>query len=91
MMVRVPTSSAVDCGFESRSVPSKDYDICIFCLFAIYSILRSKSKDWLVRNQDIESEWDYMSTHGLFSRPNDWDTNDLNESCRGFVIVNMHL
>jgi hypothetical protein len=29
--------------------------------------LRSKSKDWLVRNQDNGSEWSDVSTRGLVS------------------------
>jgi hypothetical protein len=30
-----------------------------------FATLSSKSKDWLVRNQDNISEWDGMSAHGL--------------------------
>ena len=46
-MVSVLASSEVDRGFEPRSSQIKDYNIGI-CI----SALRSKSKDWLVRNPD---------------------------------------
>ena len=35
------------------------------CFFAKHAALRSKSKDWLARNQDTVSEWSDMSTRVL--------------------------
>jgi hypothetical protein len=43
------------------SCQSKDYEICICCFSAKNSVLRSKSKDWLARNQDNVPKWDNMS------------------------------
>jgi hypothetical protein len=65
VMVSLLASSGVDCGFEPRSVQTKDYKIGICCFSAEDAPLRSKSKDWLIRNQDNVSEWNHMSTRGL--------------------------
>ena len=62
-MVSVLASSAVDCGFKSRSIPTKDYEIGICCFSAKHAALGRKSKDWLARNQDNVSEWGDMSIH----------------------------
>ena len=64
-MVGVFASSAVDRGFEPRSVQTKDYKIGICCFFAKHAALRRNNKDWLARNQDNVSEWSGMSTRGL--------------------------
>ena len=64
-MVSVLVSSAVDRGFEPRSGQTKDYKIGICCLSAKHAALRSKSKDWLVRNQYNVSGWSDMSIRGL--------------------------
>ena len=41
-------SSAVDCGFEPRSVQNKDYEIGICCFFTKHAALMRESKDlWL--------------------------------------------
>ena len=64
-MVSVLASSAVDRGFGPRSDHTKDYEIDICCFSAKYAALRSKSKDWLDRNQNNVSEWNDMSTHKL--------------------------
>ena len=56
VMVSVLTSSAVDVG------QTKDFKIGICCLSAKHTALRSKSKDWLARNQNNVSEWSDMST-----------------------------
>jgi hypothetical protein len=56
--------SAVDRGFESRSGQTKDYKIDICCFSAKHAALWRKSKDWLVRNQNV-SEWSEISTRGL--------------------------
>jgi hypothetical protein len=34
----------------------------------VHAALRSKSKDWLVLNQDNVSEWSDMSTRGMLFR-----------------------
>jgi hypothetical protein len=64
-MVSVLASSAVDRGFEARSVQIKDHKIGMCCISAKHTAVRRKSKDWLARNQDNVSEWSDMSTHGL--------------------------
>ena len=64
-MVSVLVSITVDRGFESRSGPTKDYNIGIYCFSAKHASLIRKSKDWLARNQDNVSEWSDMSTRGL--------------------------
>ena len=51
-MVIVLSSSAVECGFEHRSGQTKDYNIGICCFSAKNATLKTKSKDWLARNQD---------------------------------------
>ena len=61
VMISVLASSAVDRGFGS----SKDYEIGICCFSATHTALRSKNKDWLVRNQNNVSEWREMSIRGL--------------------------
>jgi hypothetical protein len=62
VMVSVLASSAVDRGFEPQSVQTKDYTIGICCFSAKNAALRSKSKDWLARNQNNVSEWSDIST-----------------------------
>ena len=61
-MVSVLASSAVDRGFKPRSGQTKDYKIGICCFSAKHAAFRSKSKDWLARNQDNVSEWSNMSS-----------------------------
>ena len=65
VMVSVLASSSVDCGFDPRSGQTKDYKIGICCFFARHAALRSKSKDWLARNQNNVSEWSDMSNRRL--------------------------
>ena len=66
VMVSMLTSSAEDHGFQPRSGQTKDYKIGIICCFsAKHAALRSKSKDWLARNQNNVSEWGDMSIRGL--------------------------
>ena len=67
VMVSVLASSVVDCGFESRSGQTKDYNIGICCFSAKHSVFRRKSKDWLAQNQNIVSEWSDMSTRSVVS------------------------
>ena len=65
VMDSVLASNAVDRGFEPLSGQNKDYKIGICCFSAKPAALRSKSKDWLARNQNNVSEWSDMSTRGL--------------------------
>jgi len=46
-------------------VQTKDYKIGICCFSAKNAALRSKSKDWLARNQNNVSEWIDISTGRL--------------------------
>jgi hypothetical protein len=64
-MVSVLASSVVDHGFEPQSGQTKDYTIGMCCFSAKYAALRSKSKDWLARNQNNVSEWGDMSIRRL--------------------------
>ena len=64
-MVSVLALSAVDRGFEPRSVQTKDYKIGMCCFSAKHAALRRESKDWLARNQNNVSEWSDVSTRGL--------------------------
>ena len=64
-MVSVLASSTVDRGFALRSDQNKGYKIGICCFSAKHAALWSKSKDWLVGNQDNVSEWGDMSICGL--------------------------
>ena len=52
VIVSVFTSSVVDRGFKPWLGHTKDYKIDICCFSAKYAALRSKSKDWLARNQN---------------------------------------
>ena len=61
-MVSVLASSAVCRGFEPWLGQTKDYKIGICCFSTKHAALRSKSKDWLARNQNNVSEWSDMST-----------------------------
>jgi hypothetical protein len=65
-MLSVLASSAVYHGLEPRSGQTKDYKIGICCFSAKHAALRSKSKDWLARNQNDVSEWSDMSIRGLW-------------------------
>ena len=51
VMVSVLAARAVDGGFERRSGQTKDYTIGMCCFSAKHAPLKSKSKDWLARNQ----------------------------------------
>ena len=64
-MVSVLATSAVDRGFEPRPGKTKYYKIGFFCFSAKHAAIRSKSKYWLARNQNIVSEWSDMSIRGL--------------------------
>ena len=65
-MASLLVSSVEDLVFERPpSDQTKDYEIGICCFSAKHAALRSKSKDWLARNQNNASEWSDMSTRGL--------------------------
>ena len=66
-MVSVLASSVVGCGFAHRSGQTKDYKIGSCCFSAKDAALRSKSKDWLARNQDNVSKYSDMSTLTVIS------------------------
>jgi len=59
VMVSVLAWSAVDNGFEPRSVQTKNNKIGICCFSSKHAALRSKSIDWMARNQAN------VSIHGL--------------------------
>ena len=61
-MDSVLTSSVVDRGFKPWLGKTKDYKIGICCFSAKHAALRSKSKDWSIRNQNNVSEWNNMSS-----------------------------
>jgi hypothetical protein len=65
-MVSMLASSAVDCGFESRSSQTNDYKNGICCFSAKHAALRKKSKDWSARNQNNVSEWSDICSCGMF-------------------------
>ena len=65
VLVGVVTSSAGDRGFEPQSDQSTEYKIGVCCFSLKHAALKSKSKDWLARNQNNVSEWGDMSIHGL--------------------------
>jgi hypothetical protein len=56
VMVSVLASSGVDSGFEPWSGQNKDYNIGMCCVSAKHAAVRSKSNDWLARNQNNVSE-----------------------------------
>jgi hypothetical protein len=60
-MISVLTLSAVDHGLKFWSEQTKDYKMGICCFSAKQAALRTKSKDWLDRNQDHVLEWSDMS------------------------------
>jgi hypothetical protein len=64
-MVSMHTSSAEELGFKPRYGQAKNYNIGICCFSTKHSALRSKSKDWLARNQNNVSEWSDMSTQRI--------------------------
>ena len=65
-MVSVLASSVENCGFESRSSRTKDYEIGICCFSPSQAVLRRKSKDWLVI-RICQSEVTFLSTDCCFS------------------------
>ena len=50
-MVSMLASSAVDCGFEPWSGQTNNYKTGISCFSNKHTELKSKSRDWLARNQ----------------------------------------
>ena len=68
VMIIVLASSAVGRGFKHWSGQTNDYAICICGISAKHIVLRSKSKDWMVWNQDNVFEWCDMHTCELLFR-----------------------
>ena len=66
-MVRMLVSSALDCGFVSRSGQTKDYKIGDCCFSSKHAASHNISKDWLAWNHDNVSEWSDLSLCGLVS------------------------
>jgi hypothetical protein len=64
-MVSVFSSSAIGHVFELRSGQIKDYAIIFFIFLAKHTLLKSTSKNWLVRNQNNASKWNDMSIRRL--------------------------
>ena len=62
VMVSVLASSVVDRVVKPRLDQTKNYEIGIYCFSAKHAALRSKSKNWLARNQNNVSKWNDMST-----------------------------
>jgi len=66
VMVSMLASSLVYQGFVPQSGQTKDYEIGMCCFSAIkHAALRTKSKEWLARNQDYVSNWGDMSIDRL--------------------------
>ena len=61
-MISVLASSAGRSWIRARSGQNQDYKINFSTK---HTVLRRKSKDWLVRNQDNMSEWTDMSISAL--------------------------
>jgi len=55
----------VDRGFKPRLGQAKYYEIGVYYFLAKHTVLSSKSKNGLARNQDNVSEWSDMSNRGL--------------------------
>ena len=77
VMVGVFATSVVYRGFEPLSVQTKDYIIGIYCFSAKDAALRSKSEDWLARNQNNVSEWSDMSSCGWTVGSVSWHYKDI--------------
>jgi hypothetical protein len=65
VMVSMLASSRVDHGFEPRSGQIKDYKTGICCFSAKHTALRSKTKDWLTRDQNNVSKLGDICIRGL--------------------------
>jgi hypothetical protein len=65
VIISVLALYVVDHGFEPWLGQIKDYEIGICCFSTKHAALRSKSKDWLARNQNNVFEWNGMSIRGL--------------------------
>ena len=65
VLVSTFTSITVNCGFRLRTGQNQRLLNAICCFSAKHAALKSKSKDWLARNQDNVSKWSDMSTSGL--------------------------
>jgi hypothetical protein len=68
-MVSVLPSSVIDCGCESQSDQTKNYQIDICCFSAKHAALRSKNKDWLIRIMCVNGAT-CLSVNSCFLRAN---------------------
>ena len=59
-LVWVLASDVVDSGFEARSGKTRDYKHGICCFCAKHTVLRSKRRDSMARNELYMSEWNDM-------------------------------
>jgi hypothetical protein len=67
--VRAPVESSCSRSWVKAPVESNQvYIIGVCCFSTNHAQLRSKSKDWLARNQNNVFEWRDMSNHGLFNK-----------------------
>ena len=67
--VRAPVESSCSRSWVQAPVESNQvYIIGVCCFSTNHAQLRSKSKDWLARNQNNVFEWRDMSNHGLFNK-----------------------
>ena len=61
VMVRVLTSSAIDCWLEPRSGQTKDYEIGMCCFFTKHAALRRKSRQITINNEifnlELKCQW----------------------------------
>jgi post-segregation antitoxin (ccd killing protein) len=90
VMVSGLVSSTIDREFEPRSDQTQDYKIGICCFSALRELQRSKSKDWLARNQNKMSEWSDIYTRGmLFANKNPAKCDGLIQS--GHHLVEMQI
>ena len=66
VQIIVLISSTVDIGYEPRRVNLKVKQVVVVSPIIIQVVLKSKNKDWLVRNLNNKLKWsDDMSTCGL--------------------------
>ena len=60
VLVWVLASDVVDSGFEARSGKTRDYKHGICCFCAKHTVLRSKRRDSMARNELYVFEWNDM-------------------------------
>ena len=65
--VSVLASCSVDHRFDPRSCQTIDYDIDSCCFSVQHATLKSKIKDWMVRNQICSGVATYLPADSFFS------------------------